>query len=53
MESTRLARANKEIGRTLSISERTARFHVSAIFTKLGAASRTQAVAIVTRRRLL
>jgi two-component system, NarL family, response regulator LiaR len=45
--------ANKEIARTLSISERTVRFHVSSIFTKLGATSRTQAVALATQRHLL
>ena len=45
--------ANKEIGRALSISERTVRFHVASIFTKLGATSRTQAVALATQRHLL
>jgi DNA-binding NarL/FixJ family response regulator len=35
--------ANKEIGRALGISERTARTHVSNILGKLGMASRTQA----------
>jgi DNA-binding NarL/FixJ family response regulator len=45
--------ANKESGRTLSISERTVRFHVSSIFAKLGATSRTQAVALATQRHLL
>ncbi len=45
--------SNKEIGRALFISERTVRFHVSSIFTKLGATSRTQAVALATQRHLL
>ncbi|MGI8688519.1 MAG: LuxR C-terminal-related transcriptional regulator [Thermomicrobiales bacterium] len=45
--------ANKEIGRALFISERTVRFHVTSIFTKLGATSRTQAVALATERHLL
>lgn len=45
--------SNKEIGRTLSISERTVRFHATSIFNKLGATSRTQAVALATQRHLL
>lgn len=45
--------SNKEIGRALSITERTVRFHVTSIFTKLGATSRTQAVALATQRHLL
>lgn len=36
---------NKEIGLALSISERTVKFHVSAILAKLGAGNRTEAVA--------
>jgi DNA-binding NarL/FixJ family response regulator len=36
-------RSNKEIARSLVISERTARSHVSHILSKLGVASRTQA----------
>lgn len=36
--------SNKEIGRQLSISERTVKFHVSSIFDKLGATNRTAAV---------
>jgi DNA-binding NarL/FixJ family response regulator len=36
-------RSNQEIAQDLSISERTARTHVSSILTKLGLASRTQA----------
>jgi DNA-binding NarL/FixJ family response regulator len=35
---------NKLIARRLGISEHTVKFHVSAIYTKLGAASRTEAV---------
>lgn len=45
--------SNKEIGRALSISERTVRFHVTAIFTKLGATSRTHAVTLATQRHLI
>jgi DNA-binding NarL/FixJ family response regulator len=37
--------ANKEIASRLSISEHTAKFHVSSILNKLGATTRTEAVA--------
>jgi DNA-binding NarL/FixJ family response regulator len=46
-------RTNKEIASAFSISERTAKFHVSSILSKLGAGNRTEAVAIATRLRLL
>jgi DNA-binding NarL/FixJ family response regulator len=39
-------RGNKEIATELKISEHTAKFHVSSILAKLGAASRTEAVTI-------
>jgi DNA-binding NarL/FixJ family response regulator len=35
---------NKQIAAALGISERTVKFHVSAVFTKLGATNRTEAV---------
>ena len=38
-------KSNKEIAATLGVTERTAKFHVSAIFTKLGVSNRTEAVA--------
>ncbi|HMA33964.1 MAG TPA: response regulator transcription factor [Chloroflexia bacterium] len=36
--------ANKQIARQLQISEHTVKFHVSSVYAKLGAASRTEAV---------
>ena len=41
-----LGLGNKEIASRLEISEHTAKFHVSSILAKLGAASRTEAVSI-------
>ena len=44
---------NKQIGRALGISERTVKYHLTAIMTRLGADNRAQAVAIATGRGLL
>jgi DNA-binding NarL/FixJ family response regulator len=44
---------NKTIARELGISEHTAKFHVGSLLSKLGAASRTEAVTIATRRGVL
>ena len=44
---------NKEIADVLSISERTAKFHVSALLRKLEAGNRTEAVALATQRGLV
>lgn len=44
---------NKAIARDLGISENTVKFHVSAIFAKLGASARTEAVTLALRRGLL
>lgn len=44
---------NKEIAAQLGITERTVKFHVSAILSKLGAGNRTEAVHLATERRLL
>ncbi len=45
--------SNKLIARRLSISEHTVKFHVSSIYTKLGASSRTDAVSRGVRRGLI
>jgi DNA-binding NarL/FixJ family response regulator len=45
--------SNREIGSALAISERTVKFHVTAIFNKLGADNRAQAVAVAAERGLL
>jgi DNA-binding NarL/FixJ family response regulator len=44
---------NKEIAARLVISERTAKFHVSSIMTKLGATNRTEAVSLAAQRSLV
>lgn len=44
---------NKRIAAKLRITERTAKFHVTSIFTKLGAENRAQAVAIAAERKLV
>jgi DNA-binding NarL/FixJ family response regulator len=45
--------SNKDIARRLRITERTAKFHVTSIFNKLGAENRAQAVSIAAEKRLL
>jgi DNA-binding NarL/FixJ family response regulator len=45
--------SNHEIADSLSITERTVKFHVTAILNKLGADNRTQAVALASRRGIL
>lgn len=45
--------SNKQIARTLSISENTAKFHVTSLFNKLGVNSRAQAVANAVQQGLL
>jgi DNA-binding NarL/FixJ family response regulator len=44
---------NKEIAARLVISQRTAKFHVSSILTKLGAGNRTEAVTLAVQRGLI
>jgi DNA-binding NarL/FixJ family response regulator len=45
--------ANKQIALELEISEHTVKFHISSIYTKLGAANRTEAVLIGARLGLI
>jgi DNA-binding NarL/FixJ family response regulator len=45
--------SNRQIAGALAISERTVKFHVTAIFNKLGADNRAQAVALAAERGLL
>jgi DNA-binding NarL/FixJ family response regulator len=46
-------RANKQIAAHLAISERTVKFHVSSILSKLGASNRTEAVRLAVQRHLV
>jgi DNA-binding CsgD family transcriptional regulator len=48
-----LGRSNRQIGEELFITGKTASVHVSNILAKVGAASRTEAVAIAYRERLI
>ena len=43
-------RSNREIARTLTVSEKTVKTHVSAILAKLGVADRTQAALLAVRQ---
>jgi DNA-binding NarL/FixJ family response regulator len=44
---------NKQISRSLGITERTVKFHLTTIFNKLGADNRAQAVALAVQQGLL
>ncbi len=44
---------NKAIAKACNISEHTVKFHISAIFSKLGVSSRTEAVAVSIRQGLV
>jgi len=48
-----LGRSNKEIGRTLYISEGTVKHHVKSLLSKLNAIGRGEAIAIAARRGLI
>lgn len=45
--------ANKQIARTLTISEHTVKFHISSLYAKLGASNRTEAISRGARRGLV
>jgi DNA-binding NarL/FixJ family response regulator len=45
--------SNRDIAAALAISERTVKFHVTAILNRLGADNRTQAVSLAVRRGIL
>jgi DNA-binding NarL/FixJ family response regulator len=45
--------ANKEIAQRLSVTERTVKFHVSAILSKLGVSNRTEAAHIALQRGIV
>ena len=44
---------NKEIAVQLEVTERTVKFHVGAILTKMDAGNRTEAVAVAVQRRII
>jgi DNA-binding CsgD family transcriptional regulator len=46
-------RSNKEIALVLGISERTVKFHVAGLFKKLCAYSRTEAVVVALKTRII
>ena len=48
-----LGKANKEIGRTLSLSDETVKAHLKNIFSKLDVTDRTHAVTVAVRRGII
>ena len=53
LESLTRGLTNKDIATTLGIREDRVKVHINTIFSKLGAANRTEAVAIALRKHLL
>ena len=53
LEMLALGLGNKAIAHRLTISEHTVKFHISSIFTKLNASSRTEAVTLGIRQGLI
>ena len=53
LQRMKAGKSNKEIGVELFISQATVKCHVKSIFTKLDVVSRTEAVAVATRRGLI
>jgi DNA-binding NarL/FixJ family response regulator len=44
--------SNHDIGKALSITESTVKFHINRILSKLGVSDRTQAVVVALKRRI-
>ncbi len=53
LQAVAAGQSNRAIAAALGIAERTVKFHVTALFNKLGAENRAQAVAIAAARGLL
>ena len=53
LESVATGKGNREIARTLEISEGTIKFHVKSILRKLDAIGRAEAIAVATRRGII
>jgi two-component system NarL family response regulator len=53
LESVATGKGNREIARTLEISEGTIKFHVKSILQKLDVIGRAEAIAVATRRGII